>query len=34
MNVSAIANVAIMQLRRCYASIPMNEIHNINALMV
>ena len=34
MNVSVIANVAIMQLRRCYASIPMNEIRNINALMV
>ena len=34
MNVFAIVNVTTMQYRLCYASIPMNEFCNINALMV
>ena len=34
MNVFAIVNVTTMQYRMCYASIPMNEFCNINALMV
>ena len=34
MNVSAILNVITMQRRMCYASIPMNDFGDINALMV
>ena len=34
MNVFAIVNVTTMQYRMCYASIPMNEFCDINALMV
>ena len=33
-NVFAIVNVTTMQYHMCYASIPMNEFCNINALMV